>query len=145
MTVLAAKLFRVARGGAVMALALVAVVAGAQPYPTPPAPAAPRPLAIAAPTEAKLANGLRVIVARREGIPLVSSELVALSGAELDPPRLAGLASLSAALMTQGTRRHSAPELAAAAEALGGTLDSGAGWNSAVISMTVTTPRLDAA
>ena len=38
----------------------------------------------------KLANGLRVIVARREGVPLVSSELVALAGAEVDPPRLSG-------------------------------------------------------
>ncbi|HEY4957951.1 MAG TPA: pitrilysin family protein, partial [Caldimonas sp.] len=126
-------------------LALAAGIASAQPYPTPPAPAAPRPLAITAPSEAKLANGLRVIVARREGVPLVSAELVALSGAETDPPRLAGLASLSAALMTQGTKRHSAPELAAAAEALGGSLESAAGWNHALVSITVTTPRLDAA
>ncbi len=124
---------------------LLTGAASAQPYLTPPPPAAPRPLAIAAPTEAKLANGLRVIVARREGIPLVSAELVALSGAEVDPPRLAGLASLSAALMTQGTKHHSAPQLAAAAEALGGSLDSGAGWNQASVSMTVTTPKLDAA
>jgi zinc protease len=47
--------------------------------------------------------------------------------------------------MTQGTRRHSAPELAAAAEALGGSLDSGAGWNNAIVAITVTTPKLDAA
>ena len=134
----------VSRSGAA-ALVAVAATAIAQPYTTPPPPAPPRPLAIAAPSEARLANGLRVIVARREGIPLVSAELVALSGAEVDPPRLSGLASLSAALMTQGTKRHSAPELAAAAEALGGSLDSGAGWNSALVSMTVTTPKLDAA
>ncbi len=126
-------------------LALVAAGAVAQPYLTPPPPAAPRPLAIAAPSEARLANGLRVIVARREGVPLVSAELVALSGAEVDPPRLAGLASLSASLMTQGTKRHTAPELAAAAEALGGSLDSGAGWNHATVAITVTTPKLDAA
>ena len=130
---------------AAAALALSAAIAVAQPYTTPPPPAAPRPLAIAAPSEARLPNGLRVIVARREGIPLVSAELVALSGAEVDPPHLSGLASLSAALMTQGTKRHSAPELAAAAEALGGSLDSGAGWNSALVSITVTTPKLDAA
>ena len=128
-----------------VALALVGTLAIAQPYTTPPPPAAPRPLAIAAPSEMKLANGLRVIVARREGIPLVSAELVALAGAEADPPRLSGLASLSAALMTQGTKHHSAPELAAAAEALGGSLDSGAGWNQSIVSMTVTTPKLDAA
>jgi zinc protease len=130
---------------AALALALAGTLAIAQPYTTPPPPAAPRPLAIAAPSEMKLANGLRLIVARREGIPLVSAELVALAGAESDPPRLSGLASLSAALMTQGTRRRSAPELAAAAEALGGSLDSGAGWNQSLVSMTVTTPKLDAA
>jgi len=129
----------------VWTLALAAGAALAQPYTTPPPPAAPRPLTIAAPSEMKLDNGLRVIVARREGVPLVSSELVALAGAEVDPPRLSGLASLSAALMTQGTRHHSAPELAAAAEALGGSLDSGAGWNQATVSITVTTPKLDAA
>ena len=122
-----------------------ATTALAQPYLTPPPPAAPRPLAIAAPSEARLPNGLRVIVAQREGVSLVSAELVALSGAEIDPPRLAGLASLGASLMTQGTKRHSAPELAAAAEALGGSLDSGAGWNQATVAMTVTTPKLDAA
>ncbi|MEO8310132.1 MAG: pitrilysin family protein [Caldimonas sp.] len=130
---------------AALAIALLGTAAIAQPYTTPPPPAAPRPLAIAAPSELKLGNGLRVIVARREGVPLVSAELVALAGAEADPPRLSGLASLSASLMTQGTKRHSAPELAAAAEALGGSLDSGAGWNSAIVSITVTTPKLDAA
>ena len=52
-------------------------------------------------------NGLRVIVARREGVPLVSAELVALSGAEVDPPRLSGLAALSASLMTQGNGSRS--------------------------------------
>jgi len=139
------RLEQLAPRAAAIALALVGALAIAQPYTTPPPPAAPRPLAIAAPSEMKLGNGLRVIVARRQGIPLVSAELVALAGAEADPPRLSGLSSLSAALMTQGTKRHSAPELAAAAEALGGSLDSGAGWNQSLVSMTVLTPKLDAA
>ena len=139
----ARRLARRAFLGALVSLGATAALA--QPYTTPPPPAAPRPLTIAAPSEAKLGNGLRVIVAQREGVPLVSAELVALAGAEIDPPRLSGLAALSAALMTQGTKRHSAPELAAAAEALGGSLDSGAGWNSATVAITVTTPKLDAA
>ena len=81
------RLERLAPRFAAMALALAGTLAVAQPYTTPPPPAAPRPLAIAAPSEMKLANGLRLIVARREGIPLVSAELVALAGAETDPPR----------------------------------------------------------
>jgi zinc protease len=127
------------------AVALGATSAGAQPYPTPPPPAPPRPLAIAAPVEARLENGLRVVVARREGVPLVSAELVVLAGSEIDPPRLSGLAAMGASLLTQGTRRRSAPELAAAAEALGGSLDSGAGWHQSTVAITVTTPKLDAA
>ena len=134
-----------ARLAAALLAALLAASAGAQPYPTPPAPAAPRPLAIAAPAEARLGNGLRVVVARRDGLPLVSAALVVLSGSEADPPALPGLASLTAALLTQGTRTRSAPQLAAAAEALGGSLESGAGWNQATVGITVTTPRLDAA
>ena len=124
---------------------LVAAAASAQPFDTPPPPAAPRPLAIAAPVEQALPNGLRVIVAPRDGVPLVTAMLVVLSGSELDPPQLSGLASLTAGLLTQGTRRHSGPEIAAAAEALGGSLDSGAGWGQSLVSITVTTPRLGAA
>ncbi|MCE9658955.1 MAG: insulinase family protein [Burkholderiales bacterium] len=124
---------------------LVAAAASAQPFETPPPPAAPRPLTIAAPVEQALPNGLRVIVAPREGVPLVTAMLVVLSGSELDPPQLSGLASMTASLLTQGTRRHTAPQIAAAAEALGGSLESDAGWSQSLVAITVTTPRLGAA
>jgi zinc protease len=124
---------------------LTATAAPAQPFAVPPPPAPPRPLAIDAPAEQVLPNGLRVIVAKREGVPLVTAMLVVLSGSELDPPQLSGLASMTASLLTQGTRRRSGPEVAAAAEALGGSLESGAGWGQSLVAITVTTPRLDAA
>ena len=119
--------------------------AQAQPYDTPPPPAPPRPLTIAAPTEQALPNGLRIITSRREGVPLVTAVLVVLSGSEADPPQLSGLASMTADLLTQGTRHYTAPELAAAAEALGGSLESGAGWGQSLVTITVLTPKLDAA
>jgi zinc protease len=122
-----------------------AAAAAAQPFETPPPAAAPRPLRIAAPSEQKLDNGMRLITARREGVPLVSALLVVLSGSETDPPKLSGLASLAAGLLTEGTRQHTAPQLAAAAEALGGSLESGAAWGQSTVSITVTTPKLDAA
>ena len=128
-----------------VACALASPAALAQTYDTPPLPGPPRPLAIAAPSEQRLPNGLRVIVARREGVPLVSATLVVLSGSEMDPPRLSGLASMTANLLTEGTRHHTAPQLAAAAEALGGSLSSGAGWGQSLVTITVTTPKLDAA
>jgi len=116
--------------------------ASAQPYDSPPPPAAPRPLQIAAPQSATLPNGLRVVLAERHGVPIVSAQLLVLSGAEVDPPRQAGLASLTAGLLTRGTRNRSAPAQAAAAEALGGTLSSAAGWHESGVGITVTTPRL---
>jgi zinc protease len=133
------------RAGLVATLVALSGLAAAQTYDMPPPPGPPRPLAIDAPSEQSLPNGLRVIVARRQGVPIVSATLLVLSGSETDPPRLAGLASLTAGLLTQGTKRHTAPQLAAAAEALGGSLDSGAGWGQSTVSITVTTPRLGAA
>lgn len=116
--------------------------ASAQPFDTPPPPAAPRPLSLAAPQEQTLPNGLRVVVAERRGLPLVTAQLLVLSGAEADPAKLPGLAALSAGLLTRGSRTRSAPAQAQAAETLGGTLDSSADWHRSTVQMTVTTPRL---
>lgn len=119
--------------------------ASAQGFDTPPHAGAPRPLAIAAPVEQRLANGLRVVLAERRGVQLVTAQLLVLSGSEVDPPQRAGLASMTAGLLTKGSRRRGATQLAKAAESLGGALDSGAGWHQSNVAITVTVPKLDAA
>ncbi|MFO1414886.1 MAG: pitrilysin family protein [Burkholderiales bacterium] len=129
------------RGWMVMA-ALMAGVALAQPFDTPPPVAPPRPLAIAPPAVATLDNGLRVVVARRTGLPLVTVQLLVRSGAERDPAGKGGLANLTGALLAKGTATRSAPAIAEAAEALGGTLDSGAGWDRTYVAITVATPMV---
>lgn len=136
----------------ICAIALLATgVAGigpgatAQEFDVPPKPGAPRPLAIATPVEQRLPNGLRVVLAERRGVQLVTAELVVLAGSEADPARRSGLASVTAGMLTRGTRRHSATALAQAAESLGGTLDSAAGWHQSGVAITVTVPKLDAA
>lgn len=130
---------------AVVVALLGAGCAAAQPFATPPPIAPPRPLAIAPPSVATLGNGLRVVVARRTGLPLVTAELVVRSGAERDPQALAGLANLTGALLVKGTTTRSAPAIAEAAEALGGSLDSGAGWDRSYVAITVATPKIAAA
>jgi len=119
--------------------------AQAQPVDTPPAPGAPRPLGIKTPVEQRLSNGLRVIVAQRPGVQLITARLVVLSGSEVDPPAREGLATMTAAMLSKGTTRHSASALAQAAESLGGGLDSGAGWHQSEVSITVTVPEIAAA
>jgi zinc protease len=119
----------------------------AQPaeFDSPPRASAPRPLNIDAPVEQRLPNGLRVVLAQRRGVQLVSAELLVLAGAEVDPSERGGLASMTAGMLTKGTRRHTATQLAQAAESLGGSLDSGAGWHQSSVSITVMPQNLDAA
>jgi len=128
-----------------LAASLVAPALFAQPYDKPPAVGPPRPVVIAAPDVATLDNGLRVVVSQRRTLPLVTAELVIRSGSETDPHGLAGLADMTATLLAKGTARRTAPQIADAAEALGGQLDTGAGWYRASVSMTVTRPQLAAA
>ena len=129
---------------AVLSLALTGTTAAlGSAFPTPPPPGAPRPLVIATPIEQRLPNGLRVVLAMRPGVQLVTAQIVVLAGAEVDPPQRAGLANLTAGLLIKGTQRHSGLAQARAAEALGGTLDSAAGWNQSQVALTVMASQLD--
>ncbi len=112
---------------------------------TPPAPGPAPQLTVPTPTAQLLPNGLEVISVRRAGLPLVTAQLVVRRGGEMDPRNLAGLADLTAHLLSKGAAGRTAPEIAAAAETLGGTLDASAGWDESTVGITVTTPKLPAA
>src|SRR5438552_1870531 len=112
------------------------------PQATPPPPTAPHSAVFPKPVEKTLANGLRVIVIPRTQMPLVSAQLLIKSGGEVDPADLSGVADMTASLLTRGTTTKSATQIAEAIEALGGTLNSGAGWDSSSISTNVMSPRI---
>lgn len=109
---------------------------------TPPAPGPAPTLAMPTPTVQALTNGLQVISVRRARLPLVTAQLRVRSGGERDPQSLAGLADLAAHLLPKGAAGKSAPQIAAEAEALGGSLDAAAGWDESAVGITVTTPKL---
>jgi zinc protease len=73
----------------------------------------------------RLANGLRVIVAERAGVPLVAARLVLRGGASLDPAGRSGLAHLVALTARRGTRKRSGPEIDLAIESLGAEMGGG--------------------
>lgn len=75
----------------------------------------------------RLDNGLRVLVAPTEGLPLVSARLNLKAGSSNDPSGKAGVAALTASLLTQGTATKSAPEIATEIEQLGASIGAGAG------------------
>ena len=112
---------------------------------TPPPPAAPRSVTIPKPVEQTLKNGLRVVVIEDHDLPLLSAQVLVKNGAEVDPPSLSGLADITASLLTKGTTTRTAPEIAQAIEALGGSIDSGASWDASRASITVMSPRIEPA
>ncbi len=102
-----------------------------------PAASAPHEAKFAEPKETTLPNGLRVIVAERHQLPLLAATVVIRHGAEVDRKDRAGTASLAGDLLTKGTTTMSAPEIATAIESLGGSIDSGAGWDQSAAGLTV--------
>ncbi len=109
---------------------------------TPPPPAQPRPVSLPKPAEKTLANGLRVIVIERPGAPLVAAQLIIKNGAEADPPDLPGLSNMTADLLTKGTAKRSATEVAEAIEALGGSLESSARFDASVVGVNVMSSKI---
>ncbi|HEY0157276.1 MAG TPA: pitrilysin family protein [Thermoanaerobaculia bacterium] len=109
---------------------------------TPPAPSAPREAKVPQPVEKTLANGLRVIVVPKHDNPLVASRLMIRTGGAADPRGKAGVASLTATVLTQGTKTRTAEEIARGVEALGATLDADAGWDSSAIDIVVMSSNL---
>ncbi|MBV8520209.1 MAG: insulinase family protein [Acidobacteria bacterium] len=115
----------------------------ADTYPaTPPAPLAPREATIPQPSEKTLANGLRVIVVEKHSLPLVAARLLVKTGGAADPASRAGLASLTAGVLTKGTKTRSAEEIARGVESLGATLESDATWDSSLIDVSMMAPNL---
>lgn len=111
----------------------------------PPPPSAPHEVNFPQPKETKLANGLRVVVVERPGLPLLAAELLVRNGAEVDPKDLAGTASMTGTLLTRGTETMSAPQIASAIESLGGSIDSGAHWDAARATVVVMSDKAEPA
>jgi zinc protease len=111
----------------------------------PPPPAAPRETKVPQPVEKTLANGLRVIVVPKPGIPLVASRLVIKAGAAADPKGRDGLAQLTADVLTKGTTTRTAEQIAQGVEALGATMSANAGWDSSSIDVSVMSSNLEKA
>jgi zinc protease len=92
-----------------------------------------------------LANGLRVIVIERAGAPLVAGQLLIKNGGGADPLELAGLSNMVGDLITKGTEKRSATQIAEAVEALGGSLDSSARWDASVVGVNVISSKISPA
>lgn len=144
----------------------------ARPAATPPASAAPAPSAAAAPQpeasgrpstaglpkpkadpklklpkmeRRRLSNGLDVRIVEHHELPVVGMVLVVKNGAAADPVDLAGLATLTADLLDEGTAKRSALQISDELANIGARLSASASWDSTNVSLVSLSRHLDKA
>jgi len=120
---------------------LITTAAMGQTSPPPPGPA--RTTNIPAVQEVKLKNGLTVAVVEKRNVPIVTVQMLVRSGASAETMNKAGLAEATATMLTKGTKTRTAEQVAEGMEFLGASINSGAGWNSSSVTMSVTSDKLD--
>lgn len=116
----------------------LALLAGRVPaqVTTPPTLAPPPGLKTPAVNEARLPNGIRLVVVPMHEVPLVQAVLSVRGGGREDGP-LAGLATFTAGMLDKGAGSRDANTIAADVAYLGATLVTGADWNATNISLRV--------
>jgi zinc protease len=92
-----------------------------------------------------LSNGLEVLVVRHSELPIVSFDLVVKMGAAGDPASQAGLASLTADMLDEGTKTRSSLEISDQLADIGSFMGVSAGWDSSTANMTTLKRHLDRA
>ncbi len=108
--------------------ALVAPTTAQAQFPTePPTAGALRPLPFPEVQQVKLRNGLTLLVVENHRLPILSIRISMRAGSRDDPAGMEGLASMVGELMTKGTPRRTADQIAAEIEGVGGSLSAGAG------------------
>ena len=108
-----------------------------------PEPGPARSVQVPAVKEATLKNGLKVAVVERRAVPSVSVTLLFNAGSDKEEGKQAGLARLTASLMTKGTKTRTANEIAEQSEFNASSVFGSAQWHTANVGMGVLTSGFD--
>ncbi len=103
----------------------------------------PHDLRLPALEEARLSNGLRVLVAERHEIPVVNLWLDVDAGYAADHSAAPGTARLAASLLTGGTERRTALEISDELQMLGAQLSTGANLDLSTVYVSALKATLD--
>lgn len=104
-----------------------------------------RPLALPASTRLTLPGGLPVVLLTDRRLPMVHLRMLIRAGSAADPRGRAGLAELCANMLDEGTRTHSALQLAEELEQVGATLQTSASWDASTVALSVLSEHLPVA
>ncbi|MFZ1731462.1 MAG: pitrilysin family protein [Bacteroidota bacterium] len=91
--------------------------------------------------EHMLSNGMKVILFEEHTLPLAALSVVAHGGGSADGAQ-PGLAAMAAELLTKGTAAKGATEIVEEIEFLGGSIGSGAGWDSSSAGLSILSRHL---
>jgi zinc protease len=89
------------------------------------------------PKRSVLSNGMVLLTSEQRALPMVAIELLIDAGSRLEAANQAGLANLTAKLLTEGTQRRNASQISDTLDFIGASLETGAGQDVATVSMTV--------
>lgn len=91
-----------------------------------------------------LSNGLEIVLARRDAIPVVSLRLMIDAGYASDAQASPGTASLAMNMMDEGTTSRDALQISEELQRLGATLFTGSNLDVSMVNMSALTENLDA-
>ena len=91
-----------------------------------------------------LNNGMVLLTSEQRTLPMVSIEMLIHAGSRYDAPEQEGLAHLTAKLITEGTKRHSARQISESLDFLGASLSADSGEDLASVSLTILKKDLSA-
>ncbi|MGH2467613.1 MAG: M16 family metallopeptidase, partial [Candidatus Limnocylindrales bacterium] len=108
-----------------------------------PSPSEPRPYGFPRFRRERLANGLTVISVPVPGRPLLAAELVLAGGGASEPAALAGVTTMAARALSEGTSERDAHAFVEATERLGAAISAGASWEALSASLAVPRRNLE--
>jgi len=110
-----------------------------------PVPGAPPEITFPALQRARLANGMKIILAERHGVPLVNFNLLLDSGSAADQFAIPGTAQLAMEMLDEGTARRTALQISDELASLGASFSAAADLDSCSVGLSTLTSTLDQA
>ena len=93
---------------------------------------------------ARLSNGIEVVYARRNAVPVTYATVEFDAGVAADPANRLGTQSLMLSLLEEGTTRLNSIQIAETEERLGANISTGASLDRTFVSLTALSPNIDA-
>jgi len=140
------KRFRI-QAAIITTLGVLPFIAGAQTLDRSKPPVLGPPPAVSLPPiiTRELPNGLKLMIVEHHELPVASFAMVIESGGTIDPAQKTGLASLTAAMLTEGTTSRSSLDISDQAGFLGVSLTASSDWDATTVRLQTPIAQLDSA